>query len=235
MTAKAWKHEGGTAHFAYIGQLILVVALTWAAVASMSVSEAVTSDWLAKLYISARMAVLVLLCSYFVWRGGESWADLGLRKPPSWWRVVLPVVIGFALIIAVSLLVYRGIMPALSVEQPTLPRTISWSEDPLEYFYWAFLVAWGSAAFGEEMLARGFILDRIQKLIGSDRSYAAGLAVIGQAVLFGSFHLYQGLGGAILTCLTGLVLGLSWLWGGRNLWPAIILHGLVNFLSYSGL
>lgn len=216
-------------------QLLAVAGLTLAAVTSLSVTDAIAGGWGAKLLIAGRMAVLIALCSYFLWSGRERWSDLGLRRPDHWWRVPLLVGVGFVLVVAVSLLVHRAILPGLGLEPPRMPRPLDGSASLAEGFYWGVVVAWGSAAFGEELLARGFILDRIRKLVGSERRHAALVAIAGQAALFGAFHLYQGFAGAILTGLTGLVLGLVWLWGGRNLWPCIILHGLVNSLAASGL
>jgi membrane protease YdiL (CAAX protease family) len=96
-------------------------------------------------------------------------------------------------------------------------------------------VSWGSAAFGEELLARGFILDRLAKVIGGRQSPAFVAAVFLQAAIFGAFHMYQGIGGAIVTAAAGLVLGLVWLFGRHNLWPSVLLHGLVDFLAANGL
>ncbi len=130
------------------------------------------------------------------------------------------------LIVLVTLLV----LPAIGAERPQviLPPTIQ--EDRAEYLFWALAVSWGSAAVGEELLLRGFILDRIAKVVGSSTIPAMLIAIILQAAIFGAFHAHQGLGGVLLTGSAGLVLGLVWLTSGRNLWPGILLHGIVNSL-----
>ena len=91
----------------------------------------------------------------------------------------------------------------------------------------------GRAAGGsyQGLVVRGFLLDRIAQVIGSSGTPALLLAIGLTAALFGAFHLYQGLGGALLTGAVGLVIGLIWLWGGRNLWACILLHGLVDFIG----
>lgn len=80
----------------------------------------------------------------------------------------------------------------------------------------------GSAAFGEELLARGFILDRIAKVVGSSGISATISAVVLQAVLFGAFHAHQGTGGMLVTAVAGLIMGVTWLGSGRNLWDSIV-------------
>ncbi len=61
------------------------------------------------------------------------------------------------------------------------------------------------------------------------------VAVVLQAAIFGAFHIYQGIGGVLTTTAAGLVLGLIWLVGGRNLWACVLLHGFVDFLGANGL
>jgi membrane protease YdiL (CAAX protease family) len=54
-------------------------------------------------------------------------------------------------------------------------------------------------------------------------------------VLFGAAHAYQGLDGVILTGLTGFGLGALFILCGRNLWPCILVHGLIDMGSFTAL
>lgn len=218
-----------------LSQLAIVVALTGIFLALMSADTAIDAGIGPKVFLLARILILVLLCTFFLRQSGESWRDVGLRAPRRWWVVPLLVIGGFILLVVLSISIAKVILPALGAEPPHIVRTPTWEQDWAEYLYWAFPVAWGSAAFGEEMLARGFILDRLMKLIGSTALPAAVLGVVLQAAIFGAFHAYQGTGGMLLTGATGLLLGMLWLCGGRNLWPCIILHGVVDFLAASGM
>jgi len=186
-----------------------------------------------KLFLLLRMAGLVLLCTWFLWRGGEHWADVGLRRPPRWWSVPLLVAGGFVLLIALSGVMYRVVLPAIGATPPEVDALQAIRGDLAAYLYMAIPVAWGSAAFGEELVVRGFLLDRIAKVIGSSGTPTYVAAVVVQAALFGASHLYQGIGGALLTGAVGLLFGLLWLGGGRNLWACIVLHGVINFIAYT--
>lgn len=95
-------------------------------------------------------------------------------------------------------------------------------------------VAWTSAAFGEELLFRGFALDRLHVALGGGRG-AAALAVALQALLFGLGHAYQGLGGVVLTGVIGLGLGAIVRAARGNLWIAILAHGLIDTLGLTAL
>jgi hypothetical protein len=92
-----------------------------------------------------------------------------------------------------------------------------------------FLV-WVQAAFGEELVFRGFLLTRLELLFGGGLS-AIATAVVGQALLFGVGHWYLGPRGVTTAGIAGLILGVVYLCDGRNLVPLIGAHGLADSLS----
>jgi membrane protease YdiL (CAAX protease family) len=102
--------------------------------------------------------------------------------------------------------------------------------DVVAYVLFIVLVVWGSAAFGEELFARGFVLDRMRILFGGERAPVIA-AMIGQAALFGLLHAQQGPTGILITFYVGLVFAGAWYFSGRNLWPPILAHGLIDTIS----
>lgn len=87
--------------------------------------------------------------------------------------------------------------------------------------------AWISAAIGEELVFRGFLMHQLQALfarVGLGRVSAA----IAGGVLFGAMHANQGASGILLTGLVGAIFGYAYLRSGRNLWALILAHGLVD-------
>jgi membrane protease YdiL (CAAX protease family) len=99
--------------------------------------------------------------------------------------------------------------------------------NPALYLVLLIPVSWGSAAFGEELICRGFILRRLCDALGGGRGAQLG-AVLGQAALFGCAHAYLGPRGMLNAGALGLLAGLCYLMNGRNLWPLILAHGLVD-------
>ena len=91
---------------------------------------------------------------------------------------------------------------------------------------------WLFAAFGEEFLYRGYLLTRFTQLLGGG-SAAVMLAIVGQAVLFGLGHWYQGPVGMFPIFVGALLTGTVSVAWGRNLWPAMIAHGLVDTLGFT--
>jgi membrane protease YdiL (CAAX protease family) len=158
-------------------------------------------------------------------RRSSNWSALGLNRPASLvralaaavgWTVAAFVVAGCALTVAVSALHW----PALDASRygnlsGNLPRLTL-----------LLAVAWTSAAFGEELLFRAFLITRLEALLGSSRG-ATRLAVAIQAVLFGCAHAFQGPTGMLTSFAIGLLFGAVYA-RGRNLWPIIIAHGLID-------
>ena len=77
-------------------------------------------------------------------------------------------------------------------------------------------------------LVVAYILPRLRQLGWSENS-----SLFASAVLRGSYHLYQGLGGGFGNVVMGLVFGRYWQRTGR-LWPLVIAHALIDTVAFVG-
>lgn len=171
-----------------------------------------------------------LIASYFLYRNGERWRDLGFRRPESWVNIALGVVLCVGALIAVQYVLVVPASESLDLGEPDLSALAVVRVDFVTFLIFLGPLSWGSAAFGEEFIARGFILNRIAVAAGGTRAAWLTAAVI-QAVIFGLAHSWQGLAGMIATGVVGLVFGLAYLLIGRNLWLTIITHGLFDSVT----
>jgi len=81
----------------------------------------------------------------------------------------------------------------------------------------------GAAGFGEEMVWRGFLFERLEVLIGH-RARAKLVIVVVTSIAFGLAHyLDQGVPGAIQGMITGLVFGAIYARIG-TIWPVMVAH-----------
>jgi len=173
------------------------------------------------------ISVAFLLAWMLLGLRGQSFADVGLRRPP---RLLL-VPLWVLAIVAVAFIVLQALMPMLVqvFGQPDYSRFLVLVGDA-ERFLIALFVVWVTAAFFEEMVFRGFALDRLVHLLGEGRVMilaASGLNAVG----FGLVHAYQGPMGIIQTGVIGFIFSLFWFATGRNLWALIVAHGLINSWS----
>jgi hypothetical protein len=184
------------------------------------------TPWLALAPILA-MALPLLAATAFLHRTGTSWRDLGFLRPMPFGRLLGLALAATASVILVTSFVVTPLLRALGAP-PVDPTLLVDAIEGNTAVYLMFLipVTWGSAAFGEELLARGFLLQRFELLTRS----TAG-AVFLQALLFALGHGYQGITGVLSLFVVGLILGYFYLRAGRNLWPVIVAHGLIDTIS----
>jgi uncharacterized protein len=215
-------------------QLVVMGVLAALLATSISPIAAAKGDLLIKLLFIGRVVVLIAAATLFLRLSGRRWADVGLRavKP---WRFLLAILLGLAAVLAITFA--ANVVAAKLGVQGT--RADSWylalRGNLGLYLFFLIPVTWGTAAFGEEMLFRGFFLDAFQRLFGSSSAVGTTIAVIAQAIVFGLLHLYQGPAGASVAGTIGLALGFVWWFSGRNLWAGIVAHGIIDSISMTGL
>lgn len=202
--------------------------------ALFSTADAIEGGMLQRSGVPIRMLFLFVAASLFLRLGGSNWGAVGLRAPGRKGRAAILVIGGYFAVGAVFAVVGGLILPALNLSPRTAEAFAGLTGNTGLYLYLLLVVAWGSAAFGEELVFRGFLQTRLELAFGPSRASAA-FAVLTQAIIFGALHSYQGAGGAILAGTTGLIIGLVYLAGGRNLWACILLHGLVDTVSLSAI
>jgi membrane protease YdiL (CAAX protease family) len=202
--------------------------------ALFSTEQAVGGDSLERAAIPARMLLLVGIATFLLRRAGETWEGVGLCKPASLWRTAGLVVFGYLAMGAAFAIATQLLLPSLGIAPKVVSLFSGVEGNTAEYLYFLIPVIWGSAAFGEELLFRGYLQTRLHKALGSSKG-ATFLALSFQALIFGALHSYQGIGGAIMAGAAGLVLGAVYLAARKNLWAPIILHGLVDTVSISAI
>jgi membrane protease YdiL (CAAX protease family) len=173
--------------------------------------------------------VALLLIWLLLWLSHTPWSDLGLRRPASWGRALALGTLMAVLLQLSAVLVIMPLVHALGGELPDISRF-----EPIRGNWPAFLiflaVAWTTAGLGEEIIFRGYLLNRTAWLFGGSRAaWTAGVVVT--SAVFGSIHLYQGPTGVATTAFAGLVLCGLFLASRRNLWLPILTHAMMNTIN----
>jgi uncharacterized protein len=88
-------------------------------------------------------------------------------------------------------------------------------------------LTWTLFAFGEELVFRGYLMDRIAGLLGrTARGWA--VALLTASLVFGLSHFQQGITGVSENFVDGLILGALYLRLGGNLAVPIVAHGVTD-------
>ena len=162
------------------------------------------------------------LGGYLLWRDGIPLRSLGLDRSAPGRDARLGA--GLAALVGVPGLGLYLLAHAAGLNLTVLPSALpdTWWRVPV-------LLALAVAnALAEELLVVGYLITRLRQL--GSRAATAGLA---SAVLRGSYHLYQGLGGFIGNFAMGLVFAAVWQRTHR-LWPLVIAHTLIDVVAFVG-
>jgi membrane protease YdiL (CAAX protease family) len=170
----------------------------------------------------AEVLAPVVLVFYLMARSGEPLSTIGLdRSQPSTDAlrgVVLAALIGGAGLGLYLLAYHLGV--SLNVVPESLPAV--WWRIPV------LLLNALQNGLLEEIVVLGYLLTRLEQL-----GWQSAWAVTASALLRGSYHLYQGLGGFAGNVAMGLIFGVLYLrW--RRVTPMIVAHTLIDATTFVG-
>jgi membrane protease YdiL (CAAX protease family) len=187
------------------------------------------ADWAHHIFLTKILYLLPLAWLSLRLRGLR-WRDVGFRVYRNWGiTLTLGVVAG----VAIELL-------ELFATQPFLARLTGAMPDLSEFDRVAGSVKWLSVslastwtlfAFGEELIYRGYLMNRIAALIGDTRRGRL-IALIFTSLVFGLAHFGQGITGVIENVIDGMILGSLYLAFGRSLAIPIIAHGVTDTMDF---
>jgi len=165
-----------------------------------------------------------------LWVRKSGWRDVGLSRYRNW-PITLSAGIGAGLALeAFQLFVSQPFLVRVLGKQPDLEvfRAVHGNVKLLLLFV---ALSWTLAAFGEEMVYRGYLMNRVADLLQrTPRAWIISLFVV--HIGFGLAHAYQGITGIIDEGLMGLLLGVIYLRAGRNLAVPIIAHGIQDSIDF---
>lgn len=167
---------------------------------------------------------------------GQGWKDVGLEGTSAWARLVL---LGLTVGIGMEAL-------ELFVTQPALTSLFGQGPDLHQFnrligntkiLFIGLALAWVLAAFGEEVVYRGYLMNRVAGIFqGSPQGWIISLVIV--TIVFGCAHAPQGVTGVAENIIDGAILAVLYLATGRNLLAPIIAHGVQDtvdvLLIYSG-
>jgi membrane protease YdiL (CAAX protease family) len=157
------------------------------------------------------------------------WKDAGFSRNRSW-AVILALGVGGGVVLEIlQFFVTQPFLTRLTGKSPDLAdfRILTGN---IKYSLVALALTWTLAAFGEELVWRGYLMNRVADLGNRTRlAWIVSLVVVN--VAFGFAHSYQGVTGIIQEGFSGVLLGVMFLRTGKNLSVPIIAHGVADTLD----
>lgn len=177
----------------------------------------------------------ILVATIFMKRRKATWQSLGLVLPKDRRDWLINIGLAFLTVVMVFLLMGLVLDPILShysLDKPAdvVNRFQFFLGKPLLFITYLITVVWIGAALGEELLMRGFLLNRLTDVFGKNKMGWV-VAMVIHAIVFGMLHIYQGLAGIITTTFIALVLGTVYLVAKKRLLPVILAHLIINTIS----
>ncbi len=176
-------------------------------------------------------AIMLLM----IWTGlklrGESWADFGLTFRSISFKGGLKV-FGSSLLVFVigsaAFIVGGARMANVRGDPETADSSIyDFLKDNLGMLFLSLGSVYIISSFGEELIYRAFLINRIAQL-GVSSKYGTAIAVIISSVIFGLVHYAWGPMGMIQTGCMGLVMGICYIKLKRRLWILILAHAYMD-------
>ena len=167
-------------------------------------------------------AVLVLVWAKL---SRTPWREIGYVRPRSW---IGSLVVGIILGVALKFLLKMIVMPLLGAD-PVNQAYHYMAGNPTAATAFVFQMII-TAGFGEETFFRGYMFERLGKLLGQSLG-AKVVTVLVTSAIFASLHYFdQGLAGAQQATITGLVFGTIFAVTGR-IWMLMCAHAAFDLTA----
>ena len=185
----------------------------------------IQSTWMTLASILTALGLIRLV----LWLRRSSWREFGLKRPESWPQTILLAV---GDLITIFIVVRLSMPVVIRLTGKPIDRTpFDALRGNLPALLLGLLVVWTLAAFGEELIFRGYLMNTLARVLGN-KSGGWIFACTANAILFGLGHTYQGITGMLLLGIVGLLYALFYLGSGRNLWVPVFVHGLYDTTAF---
>jgi membrane protease YdiL (CAAX protease family) len=206
--------------YRYFIDIVILIAVSLgidAAASAIYIPKTIEGGYMFALVV--QMFEVAVACA-LIWLRHERLADIGLKRPQSWLRTIL---IGVSLAAIFFTAIYLSEKAGFHRELSRFAALQGNLRLTLTFVLYVLI----GAGFYEEFMFRGFLMQSLAMFFGGSRA-AWWVALVIQSLLFGASHAYQNPLGMLITGTLGFLLGALVLLTGRNLWAAIIAHGLFD-------
>ncbi|HSY48614.1 MAG TPA: type II CAAX endopeptidase family protein [Thermoanaerobaculia bacterium] len=155
------------------------------------------------------------------------WSEIGYVQPRSW---IVTVAGGVGFGIALKLLLKTMVMPLLGADPINHAyHFLAGNRAAIPFTLFSFIVG---AGWGEETVYRGFLFERLGRILGSGLAARTSIVLITSTLFALAHYSVQGLAGSEQAMITGLVFGAIFAVSGR-IWMVMIAHAAYDLTAYA--
>lgn len=185
----------------------------------------ITRSFLENVFIS----IIIIIANYLEYKG-KPFSALGFQREKFTVKniLVLAPLVAIGLFALYVFVIVPGItqITGVSIDYSNL----DYLEGNLQDCLIALVVVWATAAFGEEIIFRGYFMRQFIKFFGESK-----ISIVINIVLFASFfgfmHSQQGITGQLVTGSVGALLSIIFYLRKYDLWFLIAVHGFFDTLG----
>ncbi len=187
------------------------------------------ADWKHHIFLS-KVPYLFLVGWLSLRLRGMRWRNVGFGVYGSWGKTLIVGILAGAGIEVLELFCTQPLLARLTGQMPDL-SAFDRTAGNLKWLAISLALTWTLFAFGEELIFRGYLMNRVADLIGRTRVGWA-IALVVTSVMFGLSHFGQGITGVSENFIDGMILGALYLKFRRNLAVPIIAHGVTDTVDF---
>jgi membrane protease YdiL (CAAX protease family) len=170
------------------------------------------------------MPLGALLVVLWTWRSRTPWREMGYVRPKSW---IGSLAIGVGFGVALKFLMKAVVMPLLGADPVNHAYHYMVGNPAAVAEFAAYAIV--GAGWGEETVFRGYLFERLGKLLGSSVIAKATIVTLSSA-LFGSLHYAQGWPGIEQAAIVGIIIATIFAITGR-LFTLMVAHAAFDLTA----
>lgn len=164
---------------------------------------------------------------FILWGSKYRWSEFGFVKRINKKTIIKSLTITVLIFIGIDIL----IQPLLEIYLGTIDlSSLDDIRNDFGNYFVLIIVMWIFAAFGEELLFRGYYMKRFAELFGNTNK-AWFISAIIISIYFGASHYYQGPAGMIAVGLVGFCYSLLFYKNRDNLVLVVLVHGFYDMIG----
>lgn len=187
------------------------------------------ADWTHHIFFT-KILYLLPLAWFSLRLRGLRWRDVGFYIYQNW---SVTLTLGILAGVGIELLELFGTQPVLAGLSGKMPDLSEFDRvtGNVKWLLVSLALTWTVFAFGEELIYRGYLMNRIAALIGYTHiGWIISVTIV--SLVFGLAHFQQGITGVIENFIDGMILGFLYVVFGRSLAIPIVAHGVTDTVDF---